>query len=380
MSTVIQLNDRPRLRTETILNHGVLRAYPGDLLDGVAGVDYYGARVLASSYPGDICQFHPDLADRGLLNPILSHYKRIGLRVADRFIFDESWEIAKEHPEHVLDAFYFGEEANEVSNRPRFASIAERLNDKNEFIKLCHRLGVPVPGTVMFQNPQSFSDAELPPLPVYVKGAISASGMHVVRCETAEELLKAISKMPGPFQVQEALPEGTLFYNIQYEVIGGQLHHGPLTKQKLDGNAHNGNVFPSGIELDMVQPHTDKLAHEMFESGMEGTWAFDVAVHTRQAQTWAIEANPRWNGASYYSKPAERLKARAWEGQYVRTKHDNFDFMFRDPSSWEYSPDRLNGIVLINWATISSGKLGLLIIGDDDQRQTLLETFKSRYC
>jgi len=134
------------------------------------------------------------------------------------------------------------------------------------------------------------------------------------------------------------------------------------------------------VNEDLIQPHTDKLTEYMFESGMEGTWAYDVAVYPELGRVWLIEANPRWNGASYYSKPAERLMATAWEGQYVGPKHSNFDFMFRDPSDWEYSHSRCNGIVLINWGPIASGKLGLLVIGDDQQRQALLDTFQKRFC
>ena len=361
-----------------ILNHGVLGAYPGDLLDGVAGVSYYGARVIASSYPGDICQMHPDLSNRRLLDPILRHYERVGLQVTNHFEFNESWNVAKKYPKHVLDAFYFGDEANAVANRPDFAAIAETMNNKNKFIEFCHVQGVPVPGTRMFDTKTEFDVADLPAFPMYVKGAVSASGMHVIRCENSDELHRAVDMMPGQFQVQEALPNGTVFCNIQYEVIGNKLHHGPLTKQKLNGNAHNGNTFLCGIDPDLIQPITDKLSKTLFEKGMAGTWAYDVAVHNKRV--WLIEMNPRWNGASYYSKPAERLGAKAWEGQYVKPKHTNFDFMFRLPNDWEYSPSRRNGIIFINWAPIMAGKLGLLVIGSAEQRFSLLSTFQQRFC
>lgn len=187
------------------------------------------------------------------------------------------------------------------------------------------------------------------------------------------------AKMPGEFQVQEGLPEGTKFCNVQYYDVDGAMKHGPLTLQRLDGNEHAGNIFPSGVNPDLVQPHTDKLSIALHERGMRGTWAYDVAV-TPDNQVYLIEMNPRWNGASYYSYPAERLKAGAWEGISVKVTHDSFDFMFRDPHDWEFNPSHNSGIVIINWATIVSHKLGLLVIGTPEQRASLLETFQNRFC
>jgi hypothetical protein len=365
------------------MRHNVLEAYPGDLLDGVPGVDMYGARVLASSYPGDVIMMPPALADRRLLSKIIEHYERIGLKVADKFIFNEDWKVALQYPDHEMDAFHFGAAANAVAPDETFASLAEQMNNKNTFIKFCHKMGIPTPGTVLFETVDEFlaDQNNLPGagFPLYVKAAISASGMHVIRCENNDELLVAVHKMPGAFQIQEGLSLETLFYNIQYTEVAGKRYHGPLTRQKLDGNQHNGNVFPSGIDVDIVQPLADKLATSMSERGMKSTWAFDVAVAPTRGALF-IEANPRWNGASYYSHPAERLKAKAWEGQYVHPKHTNFDFLFRDCSDWEYSPSHKTGIVIINWGTVVAHKLGLLVIGEPEQRESLLKTFHSRYC
>jgi hypothetical protein len=376
-------NEAYRGRPQKIMRHNVLEAYPGDLLNGVPGVDMYGARVLASSYPGDVIMMPPSLSDRRLLDKIIEHYKRVGLVVANQFIFDEIWETAKQFPDHEMDAFHFGSAANAVAPNEDFAKIADEMNNKNAFIEFCHKMGVATPGTILFNSIEEFdaTSIELPGsgYPVYVKAAVSASGMHVICCKNDEELVAAVNKMPGAFQVQEGLSPKTGFYNIQYTEVGGVRHHGPLTLQKLDGNEHNGNVYPSGIDVDIVQPLADKLAEAMTERGMKSTWAFDVAVTPGRGALF-IEANPRWNGASYYSHPAERLNAQAWEGQYVKPRHTNFDFMFREYADWEYNPSHGSGIILINWGTIAAHKLGLLVIGTPEQRESLLNTFRSKYC
>jgi len=365
------------------MQHNVLQAYPGDLLDGVPGVDMYGARVLASSYKGDVIMMPSTLKDHRLLDPILAHYTRIGLQVADQFVFDESWEVVRNFPEHELDAFHFGAAAHAVAPNEKFVRLADEMNNKNTFIEFCHRMGIPTPGTTLFDSIEDYDSRadDLPGVgyPLYVKAAISASGMHVIRCENDTELAVAVKNMPDAFQIQEGLPPQTGFYNIQYTEAGGERHHGPLTLQKLVGNEHNGNIYPAGIDVDIVQPLADRMANHMFDCGMKSTWAYDVAVTPKRGALF-IEANPRWNGASYYSHPAERLKAKAWEGQYVQPKHTNFDFLFRNCQDWEYNPSHGSGIILINWGTVVAHKLGLLVIGTPEQRESLLSTFRSRYC
>lgn len=326
----------------------------------------------------------PALADRRLLDPIAAHYARIGLEVSNEFIFDEDWSVAANYPEHELDAFHFGAAAHAVAPNEQFSQVADQMNSKNLFIRFCRLMGIPTPGTILFDSVEAYTEyqGELPGrgFPVYVKAAVSASGQDVIECKNEIKLAAAVAKMSGPFQIQEGLPKGTRFYNVQFTEVGGVRHHGPITLQKLDGNVHQGNIFPVDEDtVDAIQPLADKLAIKMTEQGMKSTWAYDVAV-TPAGEVYFIECNPRWNGASYYSHPAERLGANAWEGQYVTPKHTNFDFMFRDCHDWEYNPSRGNGIVLINWATIVAHKLGLLVIGTPEQRSSLLSTFEGRYC
>lgn len=377
-------NETYRGRPQKIMRHNVLEAYPGDLLNGVPGVEMYGARVLASSYPGDVIMMPSKLSDRRLLDSIIEHYRRVGLEVANQFIFNEDWSNVRQFPELEVDAFHFGAAAHAVAPNEAFARMADELNDKNKFIDFCRLMGVPTPGTILFASGEEFQTykGELPGkgFPVYVKAAVSASGMHVIRCEDQDELFAAVAKMPGAFQVQEGLPLETKFYNIQYTEVGGVRNHGALTLQKLNGNEHNGNIFPTSDQIvDAIQPLADKLAEAMFDRGMRSTWAYDVAI-TPAGEVMFIEANPRWNGASYYSHPAERLKAKAWEGQYVQPRHTNFDFLFRNAGDWEYNVSHGSGIVIINWATVVAHKLGLLVIGTPEQRESLLSTFRNRYC
>lgn len=387
MNTQTIINTRPGQGKASLMRHSVLDAYPGDLLDGVAGVQYYGARVIASSYPGDVVQLHPDLADRKQLDPILEHYERVGLAVPDRFEFDEDWAVKDRHPDLQLDAFYFGSAAHAAAPDQSFFDQVRKFNNKNWFIQQCWKYGVPTPGTVLYDRVTDFelSDSR-PDFPVYVKAARSASGMHVIRCENEEQLLAAIEQMPQGeldegFQIQEGLHPDTVFLNMQYVEHSEGLTHGPLTKQKLDGNSHAGNVYPSGFGADSVQPITDKVARVMSRLGMKRSWALDIAMCPIRG-VLGIEANPRWNGASYYSKPAERLQVDAWEGQYVNPKISDLRFILNDPSEWEYRPQHGSGIIIINWATILGDppKLGLLVVGEPSQRARLLQTFEARYC
>ncbi len=366
-------------RSGNVHRHTVMDAYPGDMLDGVTGVHLYGARVLASTSPQDVVLVHSEVQSLGDVW-IREHYSRCGLQVSDQIIYDESFDRVSEL-DLPLSSFLFG--ANEHAVRPNqlFADQAERMNNKNEFIRFCREQGAPTPKTDLFASVLEVEGFE-PEFPVYVKGAVSASGEHVFRCEDSEEYHKALGQISGEFQVQEALPEDTIFCNIQYSSLlynGTRNHkHGPLTRQQLSGNAHNGNVFPSGVDPDIVQPITDKLSTALFHQGLDGTWAFDVAVCGKQA--YLIECNPRWNGASYFSKPAELLNAKEWEGVNVTTSHNSFAFFGDSFRELEYDPVHGTGIVIINWATVLHGKLGLLVVGDLETRERLLSEFKNRFC
>ncbi len=56
--------------------------------------------------------------------------------------------------------------------------------------------------------------------------------------------------------------------------------------------------------MESVQP----LAEWMYEKGMKGVWAFDIAVLEKDpVQYMIIECNPRYNAASYPSIIGRKL-------------------------------------------------------------------------
>lgn len=356
-----------------IFSHGVLEAYPGGVLDKVPGVEFYGARVLASSNPGDLVQIEPVLSRHTEI--MLAHYARVGLKTATDFLTDTSYDALRNYPSYTPDFFYFGRKAHNVRPDNDFLKLAAWMNSKNGFVQFCIEQGYPVPHTAIFQNPGEVDTSSLG-FPCYVKGDCSASGQHVILCQSPDEVDQAVMHMNnGPFQIQEALPQDTIFLNAQYYEERGSFRHGPITRQILDGTSHDGNLFPSGIDIDLVQPIIDKFSWFLFRQGMKGVWAFDVAVHGDKV--WLIEINPRWNGSTYASIPAERLGVKEWESWNVKVPHHDLGFLALD--GLEFNPDTKSGLVLINWGTIEHGKLGFLLAGGAESRAQLKADFRARF-
>jgi hypothetical protein len=83
-----------------------------------------------------------------------------------------------------------------------------------------------------------------------------------------------------------------------------------------------------------------------------------------------IECNPRYNGSSYPTNIAEKLGAQAWIAKNFKTSFTSLDQI--DLKEWEYDPQTGRGAVIVNWGVVGAGKLGILIIGTEDE-QVLIE-------
>ena len=148
-----------------------------------------------------------------------------------------------------------------------------------------------------------------------------------------------------------------------------------MTAQILEGCAHVGNRYPSSH-----QPWElfDPIAHWMAERGMKEIFAFDVAVveEAGQSHYFAIECNPRFNGASYPTGIAQKLNLSYWANESFKTDCRSLHEL--DLSGLEYDPASGTGVILVNWGSILVGKIGVLIAGSVDQQQGLRERLKQR--
>ncbi len=332
----------------------------------------YSGRALCLTAPGDLIQLSPDLHSQWAW--IQAHYARAGIACTQEAIWDLRSKIARDHPDHVLSVFYFGDaEQRYRPDEERYHATA-RFNSKNEFIRHAAAAGVSVPRTLCYAAAAELGDAFVDlPFPLYLKPAVSLSGIGVQRCEDAAALRAELAALsPGePFQLQEEIAPAR-FFNVQYHAAGARAKRLLVSEQVLEGNAHRGNRAP----CDWSPPAAlDHLADTIAAAGLRDIFAFDVAVRNDGAY-YVIECNPRVNSSSYPTLLARRLGVGQWSTLTLPTRQRDLGQL--DLAGIEYDPATQSGTVVINWGTILHGELMVMLIGDAQRQAQLLDELKRR--
>ncbi|MGB7414434.1 MAG: ATP-grasp domain-containing protein [Thermosynechococcaceae cyanobacterium] len=361
-----------------IFNHDIMNCTHQQVI----GNHLYSGRVLGLTEPKDMVQLHPAL--RSEWQAVIEHYDRIGLRHSQNVIWDISSAVRLAHPQIESSVFYFGDSENPISFRSqqfryqdqRWHDVVQYMNNKNNFMELAHQLGVTVPKTLCFSQKADVRLNSQIPYPCYVKPSVSVDGMGIVRCADQQQLLLALYDMPEntPFQLQEEVLAAS-FLNLQYRIAENGLERHAATEQILDGCSHSGNRYPTEYQpWDLVDP----MAQWMLEQGMKDIFAFDVAVvfSSSGPRYYAIECNPRYNGASYPTGVAFKLGIKSWICETFTTPfHSLSDF---DLSGIEFDAKTGVGVILINWGSIHTGKVVCLLAGSHAQQDRLRIILKQR--
>lgn len=370
MSTAIHHGNMPS--TKYMINHDIMNC----TADGVTGNHLYSGRALGMSEPEDIIQIHPEL--ERLWEDISRHYQRIGLSHSENMLWDLDLKHLGSHNGYLPSVFYFGPHECRYWDDTRWMETVEFINSKNNFMALAAELGVPVPQTrcidsVRVITPQVIQETVFP---CYLKAAVSVSGVGIYRCADEAELTEALGRFDPdvPVQVQEEVITET-FLNLQYQVSGKRLVRLEASEQILDGFVHQGNRVPARhAPWEVVEP----MAVWLQTHGMQGIFAFDVAVvQTDQGLRFpAIECNPRFNGASYPTLIAQKLKIPAWSAVTVATQYRALADI--DLGGLEFDQQTGNGVILVNWGTVLVGKLVVLLAGTPEIQQSLLLELRKR--
>lgn len=357
-------------KVNCIVNRDLKNCSTEDELAKVLGVFRYPGRVLGSTKVGDIIQLHPDLKSEW--DWISRHYNRIGLEFTSDVIWNDDFNVAKNFPEHNIDVFFFGEKAHIVRPDENWFQITKHTNSKNNFIKLAKQLGVDVPDTICFSNKEE-ADYKNFDFPVFIKVDVSVSGLGVIKCNNITELESELDKLDSSvgFQIQKNI-DAVAFLNLQYRVNGKGLERVIATEQVLDGCSHSGNSFPT-----IHQPWnlTDPLAHYIYQQGMKGYFAFDVAVARKGNgyKYYAIECNPRYNGASYPTNIALKLKIPSWTAKSFHTSFNSLGYL--DLGDIEFSANKKAGIIIVNWGCILDKKIVAIIAGNKEEQINIEKKF-----
>jgi hypothetical protein len=329
-------------------------------LQPVSGVEFYGARALVCSEPDDVVVMPETL--KAELDWIRAHYERAGLPTSRNVRWGEGFEAIRDAGS--FSVFMFGREAHGVRPDEKWFRMTGLTNSKNGFSSIVQELCLPAPGSVPLEGAGDSRALDAVSYPCFLKRDVSANGIGVWRCSNPGEVLALTAVHEGPFQLQEEV-EAVVFLNVQYEVVTGTACHLATTEQILCGFQYQGNKHPAGYDVRRV---TDKVAQWMADSGMKGVFAFDVAVDA-SGNPFVLECNPRWNGATYFTRVAQRLGVEFWTGRNCATRFRTLAGI--DLGDCEYRPGKSSGAVIVNWGTILLNKLGILLIGDEQERMVL---------
>jgi len=358
-----------------IFNHDIMHCTH----DAVVGNYLYSGRVLGMTEPEDLIQLHPDLKSQW--TAIAGHYHRIGLSHSQNPIWNVDFEELSQHPDYEPSVFIFSDALDDLrqdedwfgKGNKDWQDVVRFVNSKNNFIRLAEDLDVNVPRTLCAENKAKLSefDREIP-FPCYLKPAVSVDGVGIYRCENSQELNNSLENLDDdiPVQVQQEVIADK-FLNLQYEIKDGSVEPLAATEQILDGFAHQGNRYPTAYQpWDLVEP----MATWMAKKGMKGIFAFDVATVKDKTDCFAIECNPRFNGASYPTGIAQKLQIDSWCSDNFVTKCRSLDEI--DLGELEYDPATKTGAIIYNWGSVLVGKLGILLAGSiaqQDELRTLLK-------
>lgn len=375
LKTILRDNAMTQIK---IFNHDIMHCTH----DAVVGNYLYSGRVLGMTEPQDYIQLHPDLQTEW--HKITEHYQRIGLSHSQNPIWDVSFQKLREYAECEVSVFIFGDAIHQGSDdddwfrqqNQDWLDVVEFINSKNNFIRLAEDLAVKIPETICVQNKAELTKLSDLPYPCYLKPAISVDGAGISRCENQQQLKAALENIDEnvPIQVQQEVIADK-FLNLQYQVTADQVKPLAATEQILDGFAHNGNRYPTVHQpWDMLEP----MAQWMGTKGIKGIFAFDVAAveEENDSSYYAIECNPRFNGASYPTGIAKKFNIPSWASENFDTQYNSLKDI--NLKGLEFEPATGTGVILVNWGSVLVGKLSFLLAGSIEQQQELKTLLKER--
>ncbi|KKQ60151.1 MAG: hypothetical protein US81_C0029G0001 [Parcubacteria group bacterium GW2011_GWE2_38_18] len=292
------------------------QSQPGDHLSLPANNLHCSERgiSLATGIKGNVAVIHP--SDRGShLEWLGEHLKYACLGPLPEVVISQVEDLGEQFSNYEFHPYIFREKEHGFHRNEKWLSIVDKRDQKNLFIKMCQRIGIPTPKTWIFGCKEEVGNLESFPYPIWFKINCSSDGRGVLKCETPDELQEALSRISSDikFQLQKDLGDKVVtFLNLQYRVVGGRAYRLCLTDQVLEGSKHVGNVFLGEKHHQSAWLVTDALANLDAKKGMRNVFAYDVAVIKKNGryEYLVLEENPRYNGSSTPTIIAEKLRHR----------------------------------------------------------------------
>lgn len=375
MSSVVTEEHQPILKY--VYNHDFMSC-TAEGAEGVLGNYLYCGRALGITNSWDIIQMHSDL--KPLWSDISAHYSRIGLHHSNHVIWTLNFSHLNSHAGYQPSVYILSRSEYRNSGDFDWYQTVTFINSKNHFIDLATELEVNVPMTLCFESVLLIDDGALSDItyPCYLKDAVSMTGLGVYRCKSKSELMARLDKfaLNVPVQIQEEV-RTDLFLNLQYRVVDNELIRLVASEQILDGYMHKGNRVPARYQpWDCVEP----MAVWLKDHGIKDIFAFDVAAvkNGNNVEFFAIECNPRFNGASYPTLIAQKLDIPEWSASSYYTKHRSLKNI--DLRGIEFDKKTGEGVIIVNWGTVLVGKLLFLLAGSQTCQDALKVELAKRLC
>lgn len=328
----------------------------------------YSGRVLASTSQGNRVVFQQGIAAPDLAW-IQDHYRRVGLQIAS-----DIWFETDGVPEGFdLSVFMMSERLNRIYRRPELLHAVRTLNHKNVFLSTAMMIAPEsVPETVFFGEPAHFVGTDWDE--AFLKPAVSASGDGIVECTTRGAIIDAVNALEPKtaFQLQRPV-NAKAWLNVMYFAKGGQWKREALTVQLVENNCYKGSRQLKEHDYN-PWPLTDQFAQYAVSQGIEGYFAFDVAV-LEDGTYLIIECNGRWNGATYSHLPAKKLGIESWMSCKVEADRRSLEGL--DLGDLEYDHASGRGVILINWGTIQDRYVSALFAGTPADQGSLYSELQS---
>lgn len=327
----------------------------------VPGLELFGCRALAVSGPGDWVVL-PRAVNEGL-SAIERHYETIGLQHGVGYVFGGIESLSRCPASFVPSVYEYTEELCRQSEDACWHQVVRLLGDKNYFVDHCDNLGFlrPVTTKVTYRFDQPRPDR----FPVVVKLARSGEGLGYHECNSPQRYEEVVSGLEPPYQVQEYLSPGTRYFLVEYRLGDkGELLPGVVVERM----SHRGSVSYQTVALvsRQITAVTDVLAEWAVEMHMKGSWSYEVAL-AENGQVLLIGCRPRWSGASYPIVVAEKLGITNWETKTFTGLSVSVSDAC-ELGELTYQSRAKEGVIITNWATVSHGRLDVLIAGDKPAR------------
>lgn len=276
-----------------------------------------------------------------------------------------------------IEWFYLGADTRQDATvSHQLVDHVLRLTSKNEFIQLAQTEGWVVPDTVCVRDGQADSSINALRHSVF-KEAYSAGGVGVTVTTTPDEWTSAYQSLLNlgtPFQVQEYLA-GAQYFGVQY--FKGE---SVITTQSLYGTHYSGATIltDEGLADDIWSQAMPAMQH-VADLGVP-VFSLDVAV-TTDHRVLLMECNPRYGASTYPWRLALELNLapEQWEYRYVPIRSAvKADTIVSELIGLIYEPaESQYGLVVIDWG-LDDNELGILFVGQEPDRQWLLEQVSSR--